>query len=465
MPRKSTKSGQEIIIPYGYVPRGYQMSVFRAMDSGLKRAVLVWHRRAGKDKTCLNLMIKKMFERVGAYYYYFPTYEWGKKVIWDGIDKAGVPFLNHFPQSLIADKNEQDLKITLVNGSLFRIIGTDKIHNVRGPNPVGCVFSEYPHHNPLVWDIVRPVLNENDGWAIFNFTPLGKNHAWDMYRMAQGNPNWFCELLTIKDTKDEEEKSIITEAQIEEERRAGMAEELIQQEYYCSFEGGMQGSYYGQILGKLEAKGQIGKTPWEPGLPVHTFWDLGVGDSMAIWFIQRPRGLSEIRVIDFLLSSGEGLSWYIKQLRERPYVYGEHYAPFDIKVRELSTGKSRWEIAASLGIIFRVVPKLPLEDGIDAVRRLLPQCWFDMENCRRGLDALWQYHKQYDEKRREYKNSPVHDWSSDAADAFRMMAVALREPRAMGEQRQTTADTEFNVFSFPKDRPSGLADTHFNIFR
>src|SRR3990167_1288124 len=441
-----------ILVPYRFRPREYERPLLVALETGVRRVVIIWHRRAGKDKTCLNATIREMFRRVGAYYYFFPTYEWGKKVIWDGMDKDGLPFLSHFPPETIADTNEQEMKVTLSNGSLFRVIGTDNIQKVRGTNPVGCVFSEYSHHNPRAWDVVRPILNENKGWAIFNYTPFGKNHGWEMSRMAQSNPDWFYQFLTIKDTRDEDDNPIITEEDIQKERDAGMPEELIQQEFYCSFMGSMTGAYYGQMMNRLREKGQVTSVQWEPSLPIDTWWDLGVSDSTAIWFTQRAKYSNEVRVIDCYSNSGEGLLHYIKHLQEKPYIYGRHYAPHDIAVRELSSGQSRLEVARSLGIRFEVVPKLSVEDRIDAVRRTLSRCWFDALNCKEGVDALENYHKEWDDKKRQYKTNPCHDWTSNYADAFRYMATGMKNNNySEVDTRQRRAEGGFNVFDILVD--------------
>jgi hypothetical protein len=219
-----------LTIPHNYTPRKYQLPVLRALDSGIKRAVCIWHRRAGKDKTILNIIVKKMVERVGIYYYFFPTYAQGKKILWDGMDASGFKFLDHIPASLVASKNATEMKIVLRNGSVFQIVGTDNYDSIVGTNPVGCVFSEFSLQDPQAWELVRPILRENGGWAIFPYTPRGLNHGWDLYQMALNNPDWFCELLTVKDT------GALTEADIDAERRSGMPEPLIQQEFYCSFE-------------------------------------------------------------------------------------------------------------------------------------------------------------------------------------------------------------------------------------
>lgn len=231
----------EITIPYKYTPRPYQVPFLRAMDSGKKRAAVVWHRRSGKDKTFLNFVVKKMMERVGSYYYLFPTKEQAKKVIWEGIDKDGMPFLDHFPKELIENRNDTEKKIKLKNGSIFQIGGTDDFDALMGTNPIGIVFSEFSLQNPKAWNFFRPILSENDGWAVFNFTPRGMNHAHAVLMIAQQNPDtWFSEVLTVDDTK------AISQEAIEAERKEGMPEDLVQQEYYCKFLDGA-GQFFRRI--------------------------------------------------------------------------------------------------------------------------------------------------------------------------------------------------------------------------
>ena len=437
----------EITIPYKYTPREYQLPLLDALDSGYKRAVAVWHRRAGKDLTVLNFMIKKMVEQVGVYYYFFPTYALGKKIIWDGIDKHGVSFLSHFPKEYIDGKpNASELKIKLKNGSIFQIIGTDKYDLIRGTNPIGCVFSEYSYQNPIVWDVIRPILRENKGWAVFVYTPQGHNHGYTLYEMARRNPKWFCQGLSINDTHLEDGSFVITPEDIEEERAEGMDEDLIQQEYYISFEGSLSGSYYGKWLTRAEKEGRIGNVPYEEGLKVHTAWDLGIGDATAIWFYQK-HGM-EIRLIDYYETSGEGLLHYAQVLQSKPYVYGEHYAPFDIEVRELGSGKSRLEVARELGINFRVVKAFPVEEGIDTVRRLFSRIWMDELKCRQGLNALKSYRKEYDEKKKEFKQRPYHDWSSHGADALKYLALSYFEEQKGNYDKNWEKEEEGRIDPF-----------------
>ena len=424
-----------IQIPHNYTPRPYQLPFLQAMDSGFTRAVMVWHRRSGKDKTLINFTIKKMMERVGVYYYLFPTYQQGKKILWKGIDKTGFRFMDHFPPEIVYAINNSEMSVTLIHptdrnpdgspkpGSIFQIVGTDNIDSVVGTNPIGCVFSEYSLQDPSAWDFLRPILAENDGWAVFNYTPRGENHGWELYEMARKNPDkWFCQLLTVKDT------GVIKEEVLEQERSEIISKDgndaLFQQEYMCSFKVPIQGAYYGTLLMQARETKRIGNVPYDPMIPVHTYWDLGVGDSTAIWFAQFVG--PEIRLIDYYETSGEGLPHYIKILQDKGYVYGTHWAPHDIQVRELSSGKSRIEIASSLGINFEIAPQLSLDDGINATRLLLPKCWFDEEKCHRGINALISYHKVFDEKNKIYKDKPAHDWSSHGSDAFRMLAVSYR---------------------------------------
>jgi phage terminase large subunit len=395
------------------------------MDSGKKRAVIVWHRRAGKDKTLLNLTIKKMVERVGSYYYFFPTYSQGKKILWDGVDKDGFKFLDHFPKELVDGKpNDTELKVKLKNGSLFQIIGTDNYNSIVGTNPVGCVFSEYSLQDPIAWDYMRPILAENGGWAVFNFTPRGKNHGYKLYEAAKNDPAWFSQLLTVDDT------NVISPEVLEQERKEIIEkngdDSIFQQEYYCSFNASIQGAYYANQLDKARVDGRIKLVPHDPLLKVHTWWDLGVGDSTAIGFFQTYG--NEWRMIDYYEASGEGLQHYINVLNQKGYQYGDHYAPHDIRVRELGSGKSRLEIAQELGLEYSIAPNMTIDDGINAVRMRFNTLWIDQDKCKRFLEAISQYRKEWNDKMGEYKPHPLHDWTSHAADMLRYWAVTNFEP-------------------------------------
>lgn len=430
-----------IVLPYNWRPRSYQMPAWCYMEGQEegKRAVLVWHRRAGKDLFAINLCSTKMYERVGTYWHILPTYKQGRKIVWDGFTRDGRKFRSHFPPELVMSENSSDMKITMKNGAIYQVVGTDDVDSLVGTNPIGCIFSEYSLQDPAVWDYIRPILAENGGWAVFIYTMRGKNHGYKLQQMARNNRLWFEQTLVAgnEGTKREDGRPVISDEVIEDERRAGMEEAMIQQEFYCSAEAPLVGAYYGNQMALALKENRICNTPWEVTLPVNTAWDLGVSDCTSIWFYQQVGG--EIRLIDFYETSGEGIAHYVKVLKEKQYVYDKHLAPHDIEVRELGTGKSRRETARTLGLNFTVVPIHEVMDGIDAVRNILGRCWFDQTKCERGIEALRSYRKEYDETRKTFKNSPEHDWSSHPADAFRILAMGMRNVRR-GEKRQETAE-------------------------
>lgn len=411
----------EIELPYNFAPRDYQRPVLAAFDAGIRRFCEVWHRRSGKDKTFWNLMIREAATgRVGNYWYVFPTYTQGRKAIWDNIDAQGFRVRDHIPKALVVGKpNESEMSVDLTSGSTIQLIGSDNIDALVGTNPVGVVFSEYALQSPMVWQlVVQPILIENRGWAAFDFTPRGANHAQDLYEAALIDPEWHAQLLTVDDT------GALDAAQIAQARK-GSSDEVFRQEYMCDFEAGNEGSYYGRLLAAAKDEKRIARVPVEPGLPVHTSWDLGVGDATAIWFFQVIG--RERRYVDYYETSGEGLPHYIKQLQARPYVYGRHYAPHDIEVREFSSGVSRIDTAKKLGVKFEVVKQHAVDDGIEGVRQALPLCWFDADRCRDGIAALRAYAKDWDEKRQTWLTRPRHDWASHGADSFRCGVMGFRE--------------------------------------
>lgn len=433
-------------IPTWFIPRDYQLPVWNAMVEKRThtRGALVWPRRAGKDLTCLNIMAyHALVVRPGNYYYFAPTYAQGEKIIWDGKTKDGRPFLSVFPEESIEHIDNRKMKIKLANGSLFQVVGAAEEDNVVGTNPVGCVFSEYSIQSPKFWDYMRPILVENGGWALFTYTARGLNHGWRLYEQTKDNPKWHTEFHTAETLKHNG-KRIVTDEMIDEERKAGMSEELIRQEFYNDFYASNSGAYYAQQMKDARDSGRIGEVPWCPELPVHTCWDLGVADATAIWFFQVDHN-GHVNLIESYSCTGEGLLHYIKELKNRPYVYGTHFAPHDIKVKDFSTGRSRLELALEHGIRFQVVPKLGLQDGIEAARALLPRCRFDEKKCFSGLEALRQYCKEESGLtdmygRPIFRDAPKHDWTSHYADAFRYLAVAVS--KVLGYTGYTTGSGE-----------------------
>jgi phage terminase large subunit len=418
-----------ISLPHNWRPREYQLPLWKALQSGTKRAVAVWHRRAGKDLFALNWIASQAMQRTGLYWHVFPTYKQGRKVAWEGRTGEGRLFLDAFPKELIRRRRDDEMSLWLEKGSLIQVVGADDPSSLVGPNPVGVVFSEFSLTTNMqaLWDLVRPILAENGGWALFIYTPRGRNHGWRLLRTAQENPSWFGQVLPADVT------GAISQEAIEDERRAGMSEEMIQQEFYCSFDAPLEGAFYGDQMKWLAQNNRITRVPWEPLAKVDTAWDLGMSDSMAIWVLQQV-GL-EHRAIDFYSNRGKGLDHYIGALGDRwpEVVWGRHYVPHDAQVRELGTGKSRLEVARGFGMRMTLVPKLKLMDGINATRAILPKFWFDAEKCdsgdRSGVQALREYCRMRDEVNDTYRDEPRHDWTSHPADAFRTYAQGTRPAR------------------------------------
>lgn len=435
-------------IEFQYQPRSYQKPLVNYMFEGGtagKRAVVVWHRRAGKDITLLNILTSAaLFDRVGVYYYFFPTYGQGKKIIWEGIDGNGRTFRSYIPSAAIKRTNETDMLIEFVNGSILQIIGTDRFDSIRGTNPVGCVVSEYQDQTPRAWETVEPILAENGGWAAFAYTPKGHNHGYELFEAAGQENGWFREKLTIDDTKRDDGSPVIKLDYIESLRRRGVDEDFIQQEYYCSFDGSLQGSYYGHLITAARREGRIKRVPWEPQIPVETWWDLGRNDMNVIWFSQTVG--RERHFIDCYANKNEGLIHYVKVVREKEYVYSAHVMPHDINVTEYSSNVKRIDTARSLGLSnIRVAPKLAIQEGIESVRRIIPRALFDEERCKKGINALSEYHKEWDDETKSFSDTPVHDWSSNYADSFRTGSVLDRSERPASTQ--TVADNDFSMFS------------------
>lgn len=407
-----------------FKPRPYQLGVCDALENkGYKRLLLIWSRRAGKDVVAFNLMVRAAIKKIGVYYYIFPTYSQARKVVWDSITNTGERFLDYIPSELIANTNSTEMKIQLINGSIIQLIGSDNIDALMGTNPIGIVFSEYALQDPRAYQFLRPILLVNDGWALFISTPRGKNHLWELYNIAKDSKDWYVSKLSIEETGH------ISVFDIQKEIHEGLiSEDLAQQEYFCSFEMGIEGAYYTKYIDRMRLNGQISVVPWEPAFRVSTFWDLGVRDNTSIIFAQVNVGQT-IRIIDYYEKSKEGLEHYINIVKSKQYTYDRHVAPHDIKVREFTSGITRFEKARQLGIKFMVADNIPIIDGIEAVRSTLPKVWIDEKNCARLIKALENYRQEYDVKKRVYKPQPLHNEWSHAADAMRYLCVSLPKMR------------------------------------
>jgi hypothetical protein len=395
----------KIVIPYK--PREHQ----KAVHKNLKRFnVLVCHRRFGKTVLCINELLKKAMQNTlprPRYYYLAPTYSMAKRTAWDYLKE----YTNVLPN---VTYHETELRADLPNGARIQLLGCERPDSLRGLYIDGVVLDEVAQMPPRLWtEIIRPALSDREGFMIAIGTPQGHNSFHQLYDHAMHQDDWYAETFKASDT------NIISELELNE-AKALMPEEIYDAEFECSFDSAAIGSIYAKGIAKAEEEKRITKVPYELGIKVNTFWDLGMADKTAIWFVQQKG--SAFHIIDYYEDSGESLEFYATVLDEKKYIYDTHYLPHDATVRELGTGVSRIETAQSLGMRTSIVPKLSVEDGINAVRMVLSRCWFDHEKTKHGLDALRQYRWATTE-RGELKNKPVHDWTSHASDAFRYFSV------------------------------------------
>jgi phage terminase large subunit len=404
---KEKEKVKNISIPYS--PRPLQ----RQVHDSLKRFnVLVCHRRFGKSVMSINELIKTAISKPRSKCAFIaPTYRQGKSIAWEYLKFYTKPLMH-----LGGAKNETELKIDLFNGSMIQIFGADNPDSLRGMGFDGVVMDEFALMAPRTWtEIIRPAVADTLGWVIFIGTPMGHNQFWEVYDYAlRDNKDWFGRMYRASDTK------VIPVEELQEAKSI-MTDEQYEQEFECSFTAAVSGSYFGKLITKADKNKRITNVSVDEHVGVETWWDLGIGDSTAIWFAQRVG--EEIHLIDYYENSGESLAHYADVLEKKNYAYERHIAPHDIQARELGTGKSRLEVSQDLGIDFEVAPKLEVDHGIESVRNTLPHCYFDREKCKLGLDALRQYRKQWDEKNQVFKNKPLHDWCSHAADAFRYGCV------------------------------------------
>ena len=390
--------------------RNYQIPLWKAFEEqGYKKLLCVWPRRAGKDFVAWSLLYRAAMREVGVYIYCLPTAQQARLVIWESITGELKKFPDMIAPDLIEKKNESEMKIVLRNGSIIRLVGSDNYdRSIVGGNAKMFVFSEYALADAQAYHLgAKPILDQNGGSVIFISTPRSKNHFYDLYTIAKNSPDWFCQKLTVEDTKH------ISVEQIRKDIANGeISESLADQEFFTSFDKGQDGTVYGKIIDRIRTEGHITRVSPDPNLRVHTAWDLGVADSTSIVFFT-VKG-NEIFVLDYYENSGKGLDFYAKYIASKEWLYGQHIAPADIAVREFTSGVSRIEAARSLGINFTIAPKLRLEDGIEATRAALARMWFNEATTKQLVKSLENYHYEFDEKYNIYSNTPVHDSFSHA---------------------------------------------------
>lgn len=429
-----------IELPYNYTPRAHQRALEKAiLIDGFKHVYSTVHRRAGKTKGVINLQTKIAMRDPGLHLHLLPQTNQCRKVVWNGRGSDGIRFLDHVHPALRSKINNSEMSVTLINGSIIQYVGSNNYDALMGTNPRSIVYDEYALQTPLAREFLAPILVENAGVEIIVGTPRGHNHAYDLYNTALSSNDWFVQRLTIEDTFREDGKSpIITLEQIEQERRNGKSEETIAQEYYCSFESGNQGAYYTRELAQAEYEERIIDFELNLNLPVHTSWDIGVGDNTSICLFQQDGNY--IRYVGYIEGNNKGFPEYVAELEQLRYSlglkrWGYHFAPHDIRVREwANSARSRLSVAAEMGWHFLVVPQVTIQDRIEAGRALLKDCIFHKTYTRHLLRCLRETMREYDELTKTFKDKPFKNWALHGFDSYTYGAVAWRENFAHPEQ-------------------------------
>ena len=421
----------QIRIPY--TPRKFQNYLHQRIRD-YRWSVLVCHRRFGKTVCMINhLLMAALTSKVSnpRYAYIAPTFKQAKSIAWD--------YIKQFTHKIPGVKfNETELRVDLPNKARITLLGSENCDGLRGIYLDGCVIDEYANVNDRLFpEIIRPALSDRKGFCIFIGTPQGmNNNFYELFQHAKGADDWFYFKAKASETKVVDQDELTKAKEV-------MGENKFKQEFECDWIANIEGSIYGKTLAKMENQRQITRVPYDPSLPVNTAWDLGVSDHSAIIFFQQL-GRS-INIIDYHEERGQGMPHFIELVKNKEYIYKDHFAPHDIEVTDFSNGKTRREVAYQLGIRFKVVPKLPLEDGIHATTMTLPRCWIDVDHCKKLIDALRHYHRKYLDKNRMFRSKPVHDWSSHACDALRYMSIGLTEISNRQTAPQVVADIIFGI--------------------
>lgn len=423
-----------IRLPNGWTPRPYQRPLWNYLENGGKRALGIWHRRAGKDDVLLHRTAIAAFERPATYWTALPEYAQARKALWAAVNPhTGKRRIDEaFPHELRAATNEQEMFIRFVNGSTWQLVGSDRYNSLVGAGVAGVTFSEFALANPSAWAYIRPMLEENDGWAAFITTPRGRNHAHSMLEMAKKNPKWFAEVLSIHQT------GALSLEQIEEslaEYIALYGEDIgraqFEQEYEVSFNAAILGAFYAREMVKVRKEGRI-LDDLEPlyNRPVHRAWDIGVRDDTSIWWFQVVG--TQVLILDCYTNSGGGVDHFAEIIDQRRNEHGWQdgidFVPHDAKVREWGVpgARTRVETMRSYGLNPQLVPDATKADGINAARITLGRSVFHSRCEERGIAALEQYRREWDDDKKTFKANELHDWSSHLADAFRYLSLAWR---------------------------------------
>lgn len=444
---------QNYTIPHNWKPRDYQLELFRALQTKkIKRAFACWHRRSGKDEVALHWAAVAACSRPATYWHMLPEAAQARKAIWNAVNPhtGKRRIIEAFPDFIVSGINEQEMFVKFKSGSTFQIVGSDNYNSLVGSPPAGVTFSEWALANPLSWGYLRPILLENNGWALFITTPRGRNHAASMFDSAVQSNDWFAQKLTAEET------GVFTHDQLENEQRELVNEHgetlgrsLFRQEYYCSFDAAILGSIYGEWMEMAEKSGRLRSGLFDPELPVYTSWDLGYGDATAVWFYQLAFG--EVRFIDYWEDTGRdaqqccealyGRKIHVTKLNEetsavvkwefgddtqyahrKSYRYHLHNQPHDAAYKlQAARGRSFAQQCHEFGLKAVVIQPTNQETAIQATRKLFPQYWFDLERCKEGVNVLRNYQFEYDQDNQILRKNPKHDWASHGSKALELI--------------------------------------------
>ena len=399
-------------IDLGYYARP-QFESFHARKQ--RWACLVVHRRAGKTVACVMDLIDAALrckKQDGRFAYLAPTYAQAKDTAWTYLKRftADIPRI---------EQRESDLMVNFPNGARVRLYGAETFDRLRGTFADGIVLDEYGDFDPRAWpEVLRPSLADRGGWAVFIGTPKGRNDFHRIHKEAEGNPEWFSLVLRADQT------GLLPQSELDDMRRM-MTPDQYDQELSCSFDAAIRGAIYRTELQAMDTDGRLCGVPYDPAVPVWTGWDLGIGDATSVVCAQLVG--REVHIIDYYEATGEPLTHYVQWLDSRPYRYGIDLLPHDAGARELGTGKTREELLRANGRKVRIGARQDVDDGINAVKMLLGRCWFDRGKTERLRECLAHYHRDFNDRMGVFKDAPVHDWSSHAADSVRTLAMGLRE--------------------------------------
>lgn len=439
--------------------RRYQQPLHRAWSTlSHRRLIEIAHRRWGKDEIALTCTRAHALTRPASYWHALPEYSQARKAIWAAVNPhTGKRRVDEaFPQEIRETTNEQEMFIKFRNGSTWQIVGSDRYNSLVGAGVAGVVFSEWALCNPSAWGYVRPMVEENGGWAAFITTPRGNNHAKAMLDMAKANPKWFAEVSSVEDT------GALSQAQLDEALAEYQAlygldfgRAIFEQEYLCSFSGAMVGAYFGAEIARAEREGRVQSVPVNPKYPVHSAWDLGKVTNNPIWCFQVIG--NQLRIVDFYQPDSDDLEEWCATLNARGY-FGNDYVPHDILVTEWGSKRTRIETLRALGRKPKRIVKVSVADGLQAGRWAINHAIFDNgESVGKGLDGLKSYRREWDDDLKDFREHPVKDWAEHIGSAWRYLGLAVREEQVVVPPKEGPKELIYTA------RPDGSVVSNISV--